>query len=77
MPFSLTLCSSLSGKAAAAKASVALGPAPLKAEAALRIAEPRLADEIAAKEGIEISRSQLSKVLRQKGDFASDGRGTR
>jgi transposase len=76
----------------ALKASVASGPAPLKAEAALRIAGPlllqpvadrtnwtlaRLADEIAAKEGVKISRSQLSKVLRQKGDFASGGRGTR
>jgi len=52
------------------KASVAPGPAPLKAEAALRIAGPllsqpvadrtnwtltRLADEIAAKEGVKIS----------------------
>jgi transposase len=76
----------------ALKASVAPGPAPLKAEAALRIAGPlllqpvadrtnwtlaRLADEIAAREGIKISRSQLSKVLRKKGDFASGDRGTR
>jgi len=76
----------------ALKASVAPGPAPLKAEAALRIAGPlllqpvadrtnwtlaRLANEIAAKEGIKISRSQLSKVLRKKGDFASGDRGTR
>ena len=76
----------------ALKASVAPGPAPLKAEAALRIAGPlllqpvadrtnwtlaRLADEIAAREGLKISRSQLSKVLRQKGDSVSGGRGTR
>lgn len=76
----------------ALKARVASGPAPLKAEAALRGAGPlllqpvadrtnwtlaRLADEITAQEGIRISRSQLSKVLRQKGDFASAGRGTR
>jgi transposase len=75
----------------ALKVSVAPGPAPLKAEAALRVAGPlllqpiadrtnwtlaRLADEIAAKEGIKISRSQLSKVLRKKGDFVSGGRGT-
>ena len=76
----------------ALKASVALGPAPLKAEAALRIAGPlllqpvadrtnwtlaRLADEIAAREGVKISRSQLSKVLRKKGDSVSGDRGTR
>ena len=76
----------------ALKASVAPGPAPLKAEAALRVAAPllsqpvadrtnwtlaRLADEIAAREGVSISRSQLSKVLRKKGGSASDGRGTR
>ncbi|MGZ8321668.1 MAG: helix-turn-helix domain-containing protein [Rhodoplanes sp.] len=74
------------------KASIAPGPAPLKAEAALRVAGPllsqpvadrtnwtlaRLADEIAAREGVSISRSQLSKVLRKKGGSASDGRGTR
>ena len=76
----------------ALKASVAPGPVPLKAEAALRVAGPllsqpvadrtnwtlaRLADEIAAREHISISRSQLSKVLRKKGDFASGDRGTR
>jgi transposase len=70
------------------KTSVALGPVPLKAEAALRVAEPllvqpvadrhnwtlaRLAEEIRSQEGISISRSQLSKVLRQKGDSASGG----
>ena len=76
----------------ALKASVAPGPAPLKAEAALRVAGPllsqpvadrtnwtlaRLAEEIASREGVTISRSQLSKVLRKKGGSASDGRGTR
>jgi transposase len=76
----------------ALKASIAPGPTPLKAEAALRVAGPllsqpvadrtnwtlaRLADEIAAREGVSISRSQLSKVLRKKGGSASDDRGTR
>jgi transposase len=75
----------------ALRASVASGPAPLKAEAALRIAAPllsapvadrtnwtlaRLAEEI-AREGVMISRSQLSKVLRKKGGSAGAGRGTR
>jgi transposase len=76
----------------ALKASLAPGPVPLKAEAALRVAGPllsqpvadrtnwtlaRLADEIAAREGVSISRSQLSKVLRKKGGSASDARDTR
>ena len=76
----------------ALRACVAPGPMPLKAQAALRVAGPllsqpvadrtnwtlaRLADEIAARENISISRSQLSKVLRQKGDSVSGGRGTR
>jgi transposase len=76
----------------ALKASVAPGPAPLKGQAALRVAGPlqsqpvadrtnwtlaRLADEIAARENVSISRSQLSKVLRKKGDSVSGGRGTR
>src|SRR5208283_1458709 len=61
------------------------GPAPVKTQAALRVAEPllsapvtnrinwtlaRLADEIAAREGVAISKSQLSKALRKKGAFA-------
>ena len=61
------------------------GPEPAKTQAALRVAEPllsapvtnrvnwtlaRLADEIAAREGVRISRSQLSKALRKKGAFA-------
>jgi transposase len=73
-------------------ASIAAGPAPVKAEAALRVAGPlleapvadrpnwtlaRLADEIKRQEGVSISRSQLSKVLRQKGGSDSGGRGTR
>jgi transposase len=76
----------------ALRACVAPGPMPLKAQAALRVAGPllsqpvadrtnwtlaRLADEIAARENVSISRSQLSKVLRQKGDSVSGGRGTR
>ena len=73
----------------ALKASVAPGPKRLKA--VLRVAGPlllqpvadrtnwtlaRLADEVAAREGIKISRSQLSKVLRKKGGSASGDRGT-
>ena len=61
------------------------GPEPVKTQAALRVAEPllsapvtnrvnwtlaRLADEITAREGVTISRSQLSKALRKKGAFA-------
>ncbi len=82
----------MSGGIDALKASVAPGPAPVKAEAALRVAEPllsapvadrpnwtlaRLAQEIERREGISISRSQLSKVLRQKGGSASADRDTR
>ena len=80
------------GGIAALRASVAPGPMPLKAQAALRVAGPllsqpvadrtnwtlaRLADEIAVRENVSISGSQLSKVLRQKGDSVSGGRGTR
>jgi transposase len=75
----------------ALRASVAPGPAALKAEAALRVAVPllsapvadrpnwtlaRLAEEITSREGVTISRSQLSKVLRKKGGFAGAGRDT-
>lgn len=82
----------MAGGIDALKASVAAGPVPLKAQAALRVAEPllsapvanrqnwtlaRLADEITSREGVTISRSQLSKVLRKKGVFASAGRGIR
>ena len=78
------------GGAAALEARMAAGPAPLKAEAALRVAKPllqgpvadrpnwtlaRLSGEIARREGVSISRSQLSKVLRKK-TSVGDGRGT-
>ena len=70
---------------------VAAGPSPMKAQAALRVAEavltepvadrinwtlPRLADEIERREGIRISTSRLSVVLRKKGVFDSVARGT-
>jgi transposase len=82
----------MSGGIEALRASVAPGPVPLKAQAALRVATPllsapvadrpnwtlaRLAEEIAKCEGVTISRSQLSKVLRKKGGFAGADRGTR
>jgi transposase len=75
----------------ALKATVAPGPAPVKSAAALRIVMPlleapvadrpnwtipRLRAEIEACAGVQISRSQLSKVLRKK-SFAGGGRGTR
>jgi transposase len=80
------------GGVEALKASVAPGPAPIKAEAALRVAGPllsqpvadrtnwtlaRLASEIEARENVTISRSQLSKALRKKGAFAGVGHATR
>lgn len=70
---------------------IAAGPSPFKAEAALRVAEavlaepvadrtnwtlPRLADEIERREGVRISTSRLSVVLRKKGVFDSVARGT-
>ena len=70
---------------AALKTSPALGPAPVKAQAALRAVLPlleqpvadrphwtlaRLIGEIEAREGVSISKSRLSKVLRKK---SSDG----
>jgi transposase len=76
----------------ALKTSVAPGPAPVKAERALAVAEevlstpvadrpnwtlPRLADEIETRSGMRISSSRLSVVLRQKGIFAGDGPVTR
>jgi transposase len=75
----------------ALKASAAPGPAPVKTRAALRVITPlleapianrpnwtipRLIAEIEKREGIKIGRSQLSKVLRQKGASAGAGRGT-
>lgn len=82
----------MSGGVDALRTRVAPGPVPLKAQAALRVAEPllsapvadrrnwtlvRLAEEIANREGVTISRAQLSKVLRKKGGFASADRDTR
>lgn len=81
----------MAGGAAALARRVAAGPAPVKAQAALRVATPlleapvedrpnwtlaRLAEEIKAQEGVSISRSQLSKVLRKKGGSVSGGRAT-
>lgn len=78
------------GGVAALEARPAPGPAPVKAQAALRVAAPllrepvadrpnwtlaRLAREIETREGVGISRSQLSKALRKK-TSAGDGRGT-
>jgi transposase len=78
------------GGVAALKASVAPGPAAVKSEAALRVVTPlleqpvadrrnwtipRLQVEIEAREGVRISRSQLSKALRKKSS-AGGGRGT-
>jgi transposase len=75
----------------ALKATVAPGPPPVKSEAALRIALPllaepgadrpnwtipRLRNEIEAREGVRISRSQLSKALRKK-SFVGGVPGTR
>ena len=69
------------GGVEALKTSPAPGPVPVKAEAALRVATPlleapvadrhnwtlaRLIGEIEAREGVTISKSRLSKVLRQK-----------
>src|SRR3982751_2606451 len=80
------------GGIAALKTSVAPGPAPVKAECALAVAEavlsapvadrpnwtpPRLADEIERRAGLRISRSRLSVVLRQRGISAGDGPATR
>ncbi len=79
------------GGVEALKATVAPGPAPVKSEAALRVATPlleepvadrrnwtipRLRAEIEAREGVRISRSQLSKALRKKSS-AGDVPGTR
>ena len=78
------------GGVTALKSSPAPGPAPVKAEVALRVVTPlleapvaerpnwtltRLIGEIKAREGVTISRSRLSKVLRKKSS-AGAGRGT-
>src|SRR6202166_70025 len=75
----------------ALKASVALGPPAVKSETALRVVTPlleepvanrpnwtiaRMRAEIEAREGVCISRSQLSKALRKKSSVTG-GRGTR
>lgn len=77
----------MKGGAAALKATIAPGPAPAKSEAALRVAMPllsepvadrpnwtipRLCAEIKAREGVSISRSQLSKALRKKSSVGGD-----
>ena len=77
--------------ASALQATVAPGPAPVKSEAALRVATPlleapvadrrnwtisRLRAEIEQREGVRISRSQLSKALHKKSS-AGGGRATR
>ena len=81
----------MQGGVEALTARVAPGPAPVKSEAALRVALPLLAEpvadrpnwtiprlrsEIEAREGVRISHSQLSKVLRKKSS-AGGVRGTR
>jgi transposase len=75
----------MSGGVEALETRIPPGPAPVKALAALKVAEPllstpvadrpnwtlaRLAKEIAEREAVTISRSQLSKVLRKKGASA-------
>ena len=81
----------MTGGIEALKTAVAPGPAPVKAERALAVAEevlsapvadrpnwtlPRLADEIEKRSGMRISRSRLSVVLRQRGLSAGDGPAT-
>src|SRR3954447_11256319 len=76
----------------ALKTSIAPGPAPVKAERALAVAEevlsgpvadrpnwtrPRLADEIETRSGLRISPSRLSVVLRKKGASAGGDPATR
>jgi transposase len=81
----------IAGGVEALKTRVAPGPVPVKSEAALRVVTPlleapvtdrinwtipRLRAEIEAREGVRISRSQLSKALRKK-TSAGGGLGTR
>ena len=71
----------------ALKARIAPGPLPAKSSAALRVVTPlleepvanrpnwtipRLRAEIEAREGVRISRSQLSKALRKKSSAGGD-----
>jgi transposase len=82
----------MTGGVEALKKSVAPGPAPVKAERALAVAEevlsgpvadcpnwtlPRLADEIETRAGVRISCSRLSVVLRKKGISAGGVHATR
>ncbi len=82
----------MAGGVEALRAHLPPGPAPLKAERALAVAEellagpvadrpnwtlPRLADEIEKREGLRIFRSRLSVVLRQRGPSAGGGPATR
>src|SRR6186713_1195759 len=82
----------ITGGIEALKKSVAPGPAPVKAERALAVAEevlsgpvadrpnwtlPRLADEIEKRAGVRLSRSRLSVVLRQRGISAGGVPATR
>ena len=82
----------MTGRIEALKTSVAPGPAPVKAECALAVAEellsgpvadrpnwtlPRLAAEVERRPGVRISSSRLSVVLRQKRLSAGDGPVTR
>src|ERR671921_1193976 len=82
----------ITGGLEALKTAVAPGPAPVKAERALAVAEevlsgpvadrpnwtlPRLADEIERRAGLRISCSRLSVVLRQKGISAGGAPATR
>ena len=84
-------CDFAAGGVAALKTRIAPGPPPVKSEAALRVAAPllqaavadprnwtipRLRVEIEAREGVRISRSQLSKALRKKSS-AGGGPATR
>ena len=79
------------GGVEALKATVAPGPPPVKTEAALRVVAPlleapvadrpnwtipRLMAEIAAREGVKIGKSQLSRALRKK-TSGGGGHGTR
>src|SRR3954469_18830308 len=82
----------MTGGIEALKKSLAPGPAPVKAECALAVAEevlsgpvadrpnwtlPRLVDEIETRAGLRISPSRLSVVLRQKGISAGGAPATR
>src|SRR4051794_31843504 len=82
----------ITGGIEALKKSIAPGPAPVKAECALAVAEevlsgpvadrpnwtlPRLADEIETRACVRLSASRLSVVLRKKGAFAGGDPATR